>query len=285
MFYDGAVAPSGEKYAGSGTTDASFTGQSTDTQNGLYDFLYREYSITQGRWTSPDPAGINAADPANPQTWNRYAYVRNNVLSRVDPFGLRDCLPTDDACVVATPMPDDPPKKEKVPEVHDYADDLPHMILNPFQLHYEMPFRRFPAAPPFLPAKNGNLGWWKAFAKNLFSWKNFTDEFKQGGCVNVFGKATADALNPFSPSLSSAGEGTAAVLAASKYNAAVQYAASAPNYLGGTGLIYPMKSSIVRGMIADANATAASGGMMSVDLALAQGFGTEMYSMATGGCH
>jgi hypothetical protein len=134
------------------------------------------------------------------------------------------------------------------------------------------------------PANNGP-SWWGAFAKNLFFWKNFTDEFKQGGCVNVFGSATAGALNPFSPSLSSAGEGTAAVLAASKYNAAVQYAASAPNYLGGTGLIYPVKSSVVRSMVADANATAASGGLMTLDLALAQGFGTEMYSMATGGCH
>jgi hypothetical protein len=136
-----------------------------------------------------------------------------------------------------------------------------------------------------LVAANNGPSWWEAFAKNLFSWKNFTDEFKQGGCVNVFGSATASALNPFSPSLSSAGEGTAAVLAASKYNAAVQYAASAPNYLGGTGLIYPMKSSVVRSMVADANATAASGGLMTLDLALAQGLGTEMHSMATGGCH
>lgn len=115
--------------------------------------------------------------------------------------------------------------------------------------------------------------------------RNFVDEFKPGGCVNVFGNATSDALNPFSPSLSSAGEGTAAVLAATKYNAAVQYAASALNYLGGTGLIYPMKSSVVRSMLADANATAASGGLITLDLALAQGFATELYSMATGGCH
>jgi hypothetical protein len=42
-----------------------------------------------------------------------------------------------------------------------------------------------------------------------------------------------------------------------------------------------MKSGVVRGMIANANATAASGGLMSPDSALAQGFGTEMYSMAT----
>lgn len=149
----------------------------------------------------------------------------------------------------------------------------------------KVPRALIPRTHKTLAANNGNFSWWGAFAKNLFSWKNFTDEFKQGGCVNVAVNATAGALNPFSPSLSSAGEATTAVLSASQYNAAVQYAASAPNYLGGTGLIYPMKSSVVRGMIADANATAASGGLMTLDLALAQGVGTEMYSMATGGCH
>jgi RHS repeat-associated protein len=41
----------------------------------LYDFLYREHSPVQGRWLSPDPAGMAAANPADPQTWNRYAYV------------------------------------------------------------------------------------------------------------------------------------------------------------------------------------------------------------------
>jgi len=41
----------------------------------------------QGRWLSPDPAGLGAVDPANPQTWNRYAYVGNNPLSLIDPLG------------------------------------------------------------------------------------------------------------------------------------------------------------------------------------------------------
>jgi hypothetical protein len=85
--------------------------------------------------------------------------------------------------------------------------------------------------------------------------------------------------------LATAGEGTAGVLAASQYNAAVQYAASAPNYLGGTGLIYPMKSSVVRGMIADANATAASAPLFALDGALLQGVITEGISMANGECH
>jgi hypothetical protein len=129
-----------------------------------------------------------------------------------------------------------------------------------------------------------DVSWWGAFASDLFSWKNVTDEFKRAGCVGVFLNSTMDALNPFSPSLSSGGEAAAAYLAAAKYNAAVRYAASQANYLGGTGLIYPMKSSVVRSMIADANATAASGLLFSVDLAIAQGFATEMYSMATGAC-
>jgi RHS repeat-associated protein len=89
LYYDGAYAPYGEDYVGTGTTDLDFTGQNQDTAVGLYDFLYRKYSPVQGRWISPDPSGLAAVDMTNPQSWNRYAYVLNNPLSLIDPKGLQ----------------------------------------------------------------------------------------------------------------------------------------------------------------------------------------------------
>ena len=87
LYSSSAYAPFGEQYATAGTADASFTGQNSDTVSGLYDFMDRRYSPSQGRWISPDPAGLAAADPTNPQSWNRYAYVLNNPLFYFDPFG------------------------------------------------------------------------------------------------------------------------------------------------------------------------------------------------------
>jgi len=90
LYYDGAYGPFGEPYAQSGTTDVSFTGMDQDTVSNLYDFPAREYGI-QGRWPSPDPAGISSVRMNDPQTWNRYSYVRNNPLKLTDPTGMIDC--------------------------------------------------------------------------------------------------------------------------------------------------------------------------------------------------
>ncbi|MGB8542664.1 MAG: RHS repeat-associated core domain-containing protein [Candidatus Acidiferrales bacterium] len=86
--YDGAYAPFGEAYAQIGTADLSFTGMNQDTVANLYDFPAREYNDIHGRWPSPDPAGISAVSLRDPQTWNRYVYVRNNPLRMTDPSGL-----------------------------------------------------------------------------------------------------------------------------------------------------------------------------------------------------
>jgi RHS repeat-associated protein len=84
---DEAYAPFGETYAASGSPDTSFTGMDQGTVANEYDFPARQYGI-QGRWPSPDPAGLLAVDPTDPQTLNEYAYVRNNPLAETDPTGL-----------------------------------------------------------------------------------------------------------------------------------------------------------------------------------------------------
>jgi RHS repeat-associated protein len=86
-----AYAPYGETYAQTGADNRDFTGQRQDITGGQYDFLMRELSAVQGRWWTPDPAGLAAVDPNNPQTWNRYAYVGGNPLMAIDPFGLAAC--------------------------------------------------------------------------------------------------------------------------------------------------------------------------------------------------
>lgn len=89
MLFDMAYAPYGEIYAktGGGSAEA-FTGQYRDIVGDEWDFQYRQEHSSQGRWISPDPAGLAAVDPMNPQTWNRYAYVGGNPLANVDPDGL-----------------------------------------------------------------------------------------------------------------------------------------------------------------------------------------------------
>ena len=72
-----------------------FTGQEEDPETGLQYFQARYYSGAQGRFMSPDPLGIFAANPGNPQSWNQYSYVLNNPLIFTDPTGT-DCVYLDD---------------------------------------------------------------------------------------------------------------------------------------------------------------------------------------------
>jgi RHS repeat-associated protein len=99
--YDSAYAPFGESYAATGSNvDVGFTQGTTDSlgqlsASGIYDFDFRKLHRVQGRWLSPDPAGMAAADSANPQSWNRYAYVMNSPLNYVDPRGMNEEYPCD----------------------------------------------------------------------------------------------------------------------------------------------------------------------------------------------
>jgi RHS repeat-associated protein len=69
-------------------TGADFASVLYDAEDNLYKAQMRQLSVSQAHWMHPDPAGLAAVDPTNPQTWNRYAYVGNNPTSFTDPSGL-----------------------------------------------------------------------------------------------------------------------------------------------------------------------------------------------------
>jgi RHS repeat-associated protein len=58
-----------------------------DPETDQYNTANRHYSPS-GRWLSPDPGGEKVVKLDDPQTWNMYAYTRNNPTSLTDPTGL-----------------------------------------------------------------------------------------------------------------------------------------------------------------------------------------------------
>jgi RHS repeat-associated protein len=73
-----------------GLSPLYFTGKERDTETGNDYFGARYYGSGAGRFMSSDPSGGHLM---NPQSLNRYAYVRSNPLSLTDPTGLSPNLP------------------------------------------------------------------------------------------------------------------------------------------------------------------------------------------------
>lgn len=71
-----------------GVNKFKFTDYQRDAESGLDYAKARYYNSTVGRFMSPDPAGLAAVNPMNPQTWNRYTYALNNPVTMIDPGGL-----------------------------------------------------------------------------------------------------------------------------------------------------------------------------------------------------
>ena len=82
--YGGQLGP-----VGSLGTDRKYTGQRYDNPAGLYYYNARYYDPEIGRFVSADSLVL---DQANPQDFNRYAYVRNNPAKYTDPSG-HFCIP------------------------------------------------------------------------------------------------------------------------------------------------------------------------------------------------
>lgn len=84
--------PYGEQISGGSTSTHKFTGKERDAESGLDNFTARYDSSNLGRFMSADPLGGQLVDP---QTLNKYSYVRNNPLNFTDPTGLYVCKDSD----------------------------------------------------------------------------------------------------------------------------------------------------------------------------------------------
>src|SRR5208282_2716858 len=78
--------PFGESwYMGSGGTKWQFTTYERDAESGN-DYAQARYNVNRlGRFSSPDPIPGSIADP---QSLNRYSYVRNMPVMAIDPTGM-----------------------------------------------------------------------------------------------------------------------------------------------------------------------------------------------------
>jgi RHS repeat-associated protein len=88
--YDADFYPFGDERSHTTTCGQNykFAGMERDSETSFDHTQYRQYYSSWGRWMSPDPAGLAAADLTNPQSLNRYAYALNSPTNFVDPLGL-----------------------------------------------------------------------------------------------------------------------------------------------------------------------------------------------------
>lgn len=91
--------PWGQIWNDAGLLDYQFAGTIWTDSYSASDFAtYRLYRYNEGRWLTPDPNNAGA-DPANPQSWNAYAYALNNPTTLTDPEGtnVHVCVDTDNS--------------------------------------------------------------------------------------------------------------------------------------------------------------------------------------------
>jgi RHS repeat-associated protein len=98
LFAELRYKPWGEERYTNGVTTPTrrqYTGQIKDAEIGLYFYNARYYSSALGRFLSADTL---VPSPSDPQSWNRFSYVRNQPLKYIDPSGHGECDPLNGKC-------------------------------------------------------------------------------------------------------------------------------------------------------------------------------------------
>ena len=260
-----SYAPFGEGYAG-GQQRIQFTGAGNawtvadnENQSGsLEDFTFRRYSPVQGRWISPDPAGMGAADPTNPQSWNRYAYVMNNPLSNIDPLGLQDCTMdgVDATCDMVFATIQAGGANGAFPRNCNMVACVTFAGLVPLQQNDNGQFGGCGSSDfsvfciTFAPMPVDSDSWAWAFTKSFFAFAGGPGNVPT--CAGQALRHMGETLNSFTPSPATAAEFAAPVAQAMAVNQGIaQTQAGIDAYVAARGLTVPLRSSIVRAMAAE----------------------------------
>lgn len=74
-------------YGGTEAARQKYANMETNEATGMAHTLWREYDALSARWTAPDPYK-GSMDTSIPQSLNRYTYVNNDPINKVDPTGL-----------------------------------------------------------------------------------------------------------------------------------------------------------------------------------------------------
>ena len=233
-----------------------------------------------GRFTNPDLPLIDQ-NPADPQSWNLYGYVRNNPLSLVDLNG-RSCIKLDGGssgddgdgkgCQDAGVTPDDKNGKGKItPQVVDVGGE---------------------SAPAF-----GTAEWTRKRSETCRPRSNagtdptcsttssfgYDQNDSRPSCFGGFLVNTASNINPLPPSLSTVGDLAGQAGTFYWFQRAVQHAATTPSRTFGTPfLMYPNKSSVFRSLLSKSGRFRC-GCALSLISAFSKGLSPNLTTSGTGG--
>jgi RHS repeat-associated protein len=123
--------PYGESWYNSNTTTKFvFTSYERDSESGNDYAMAREYLVALGRYSSADPVTGSSGDP---QSWNRYVYVRDNPVNMADPSGL-SWLSSFFKMLIATFTFKDPTKVFEPTPSDDPWHELDNVLRPPMQL-------------------------------------------------------------------------------------------------------------------------------------------------------
>jgi RHS repeat-associated protein len=159
-----------QKYGELESTRQRYAGMERD--GALDHASWRKYDRASGRWTSPDPYS-GSMSIAEPQSFNRYAYVSNDPVNFIDPSGLEDKFINDEKDGDDNPIITNSSARA-------WQDDLPTLHMPDLFLPVASQRRRRRA--PVTPQRTGpSLADVESRAKQLLT---------KPACRNLFGKGS-----------------------------------------------------------------------------------------------